>query len=146
MPLPHEPQPCISVAHPPGSTRTCCGFPTEKCAPQPPGSCPHELSDSWGSFQASQRAKNFRSYWKEMREHICTSCIFLRSQAKRTWKHLLDTKEAPPPLPPPPCGTWSVLRRRGFYLTALLRHSVPPKAEVGSSLWPVPCFLFPWLR
>lgn len=32
---------------------------------------------------AAPRLPNFRSYCKEMREHICTSCIFLPSQTER---------------------------------------------------------------
>lgn len=91
--------------------------------------------DSWGSFQA---LPNFRSYCKEMREHICTNCFFLSSQAGR------DLETFP--------GHWggsssssssfqrSILRRRGFYVTAFLGHGVTPEAKVGSSLWPVPCF------
>lgn len=48
---------------------------------------------------------------------------------------MLDTEA-----PSPPCGMWSVLRR-GFYGTAFLRHSVTPKAKVGSSLWPGKLFV-----
>lgn len=76
--LPHEPQPRISVTHPPGSSQTCCGFPRAKCALR----SPHELSGQLGhlsGFPAPQKLQDFEKF----REGGKSTFVQAAFQAKR---------------------------------------------------------------
>lgn len=119
------------------------------CAPRPPGSWPplplpafmtagYLLGFPPSVKVGKKLAEKFKSYWEETGESTFGQAAFPHEvRLKGTWKHLLDTEEAPPP-----CGKQSVSRRRGvFYVLALIRQNVTPNANICSSTWRVPWLL-----
>lgn len=91
-------------------------------------------------------AKKFKSYREETGESTFGQAAFpCKVRQKGTWQHLFDAEEAPHHHPP--CGKQSISRRGVFYVLALERQNLTPKANVRSGMWCGFCAkCFPMLR